>query len=126
MVSDFYNGPFDKYEADVIVTEILRNLGLPRDMKGYSYIKQAILCCVEDKSNLLSVTKTLYPNVAKIMGTDSIRVERSIRHTITAFWDRQSVNNKVNIEFFGTIKKPTNSQFIAAVTDRARVELRRK
>lgn len=106
------------------VTEIMHQIGIPAHIKGYLYLRQAIIMVVEDIDLLGSITKILYPEIAKHFDTTPSRVERAIRHAIEVAWARNNID--VIKKFFGyTIKtekgKPTNSEFIAMMADRLRL-----
>lgn len=106
---------------EIIVTDIIHQIGVPAHIKGYHYLREAIMLSVNDKEMLESVTKLLYPAVAKKFSTTSSRVERAIRHAIEIAWDRGDIN--ILNSFFGfTVNtgkgKPTNSEFIALITDK--------
>ena len=106
---------------DIIVTDIIHRIGVPAHIKGYHYLREAIILSVGDKEMLESVTKLLYPAVAKKFSTTPSRVERAIRHAIEIAWDRGDLD--VLNGFFGyTVStgkgKPTNSEFIALITDK--------
>jgi len=110
---------------EVVVTEVIHQLGVPAHIKGYHYLREAILASLEQKELLESVTKMLYPTVAKKFDTTSSRVERAIRHAIEIAWDRGNLDTLNS--FFGytvnTCKgKPTNSEFIALITDKLRLQ----
>ncbi len=112
-------------DMEVVVTEIIHQLGVPAHIKGYHYLREAILSSLDDKELLESVTKMLYPTVAKKFDTTSSRVERAIRHAIEIAWDRGNLDTLNS--FFGytvnTCKgKPTNSEFIALITDKLRLQ----
>lgn len=114
-------------DMEIVVTDIIHQLGVPAHIKGYHYLRTAILYSIEDKSLLDSVTKLLYPTVASIYETTSSRVERAIRHAIEIAWDRGNVDTLNS--FFGytvdTCKgKPTNSEFIALITDKLRLRFK--
>ena len=111
-------------DMEVVVTDMIHQLGVPAHIKGYHYLRTAILYSIKDKTLLDSVTKLLYPTVAGIYDTTSSRVERAIRHAIEIAWDRGNVDTLNS--FFGytvdTCKgKPTNSEFIALITDKLRL-----
>lgn len=113
--------------AELIVTEVLHEIGVPAHIKGYQYLRSAILNCINDSSMLSGVTKVLYPTVAKEFATTSSRVERAIRHAIEVAWDRGDVD--VLSSYFGyTIQsqrgKPTNSEFIAMITDKLKLSFK--
>lgn len=108
-----------------IVTDIIHEVGVPAHIKGYQYLRDAIIMSVLDLDMLNSITKMLYPEVAKKHKTTPSRVERAIRHAIEVAWSRGQV--EVLNEMFGyTIDvekgKPTNSEFIALITDKIRIE----
>lgn len=102
------------------VTNTLRTLGVPAHLKGYHYLRSAIMIGLEDHSVIGQVTKILYPVIAEEYKTTASSVERNIRHAIEATWDRG--NDDVLLSYFGnTVNaksgKPTNSEFIALVID---------
>ena len=108
-------------DIDIVISDIMRQIGVPAHIKGYQYLRTAIKLCVNDSSMLSSVTKVLYPTVAKMYNTTPSRVERAIRHAIEVAWDRGDVD--VLSSYFGyTIQsqrgKPTNSEFIAMIADK--------
>ncbi len=115
-------------DLESIVTDVILNIGVPAHVKGYHYIRQAIILSIEDQNMINSVTKLLYPTVAKIFNTTSSRVERAIRHAIEIAWDRGDVDT-LNSYFGYTINtgrgKPTNSEFIAMISDKLRLKLKR-
>ncbi|MBO5640389.1 MAG: sporulation transcription factor Spo0A, partial [Oscillospiraceae bacterium] len=109
-------------EADLeaVVTDIIHEIGVPAHIKGYQYLREAIILTIHDMDMINAVTKVLYPEVAKKFGTTPSRVERAIRHAIEVAWDRGDI--EVLQKFFGytvsNIKgKPTNSEFIAMIAD---------
>ncbi|MBR1863009.1 MAG: sporulation transcription factor Spo0A [Ruminococcus sp.] len=106
---------------ELIVTDIIHQIGVPAHIKGYHYLREAIICSVNDKEMLESVTKLLYPAVAKKFCTTPSRVERAIRHAIEIAWDRGDIDT-LNSFFGYTVNtgkgKPTNSEFIALITDK--------
>lgn len=109
------------------VTEIIHQIGVPAHIKGYQYLRDSILMAIEDEEIINAVTKRLYPAVAKKHGTTSSRVERAIRHAIEVAWDRGDVD-VLNSYFGYTIHngrgKPTNSEFIAMISDKFRLQLK--
>lgn len=111
-------------DMEIVVTDMIHQLGVPAHIKGYHYLRTAILYSIEDKKLLESVTKLLYPTVANIYDTTSSRVERAIRHAIEIAWDRGNVDT-LNSFFGYTVDtgkgKPTNSEFIALITDKLRL-----
>jgi two-component system response regulator (stage 0 sporulation protein A) len=109
------------------VTAIIHEIGVPAHIKGYQYLREAIIITVEDMDVINAVTKVLYPEVAKRFGTTPSRVERAIRHAIEVAWDRGDLETLQ--KFFGytvsnTKGKPTNSEFIAMIADRLLLESR--
>ncbi len=112
----------------VVITKALHEVGVPAHVSGYSYVREAIKLSIEDPEMLKAVTKVLYPTVGKHFGSTAPRVERAIRHAIELGWGRADIE-KLN-EYFGyTIQsdrgKPTNSEFIAMLSDRIRLERKR-
>lgn len=109
------------------VTQIIHQIGVPAHIKGYQYLRTAILLTVKDSDIINSVTKILYPSVAKKYATTTSRVERAIRHAIEVAWDRGDVDT-LNSYFGYTIQnnrgKPTNSEFIAMIADNLRLKYR--
>lgn len=115
----------NEYDITKKITEIIKTLGIPAHIKGYQYIRTAIEMCLEDIQMLDTITKQLYPEIAKQYKTTSSRVERAIRHAIETAWSRG--NMKTIEEIFGyTVNfkkgKPTNSEFLALVVDKIRLE----
>ena len=111
------------------VTAIIHDIGVPAHIKGYQYLREAILLTVADMDIINAVTKVLYPTVAKKFGTTSSRVERAIRHAIEVAWDRGDLDTLQ--KYFGyTVNgakgKPTNSECIAMIADRITLENARK
>ncbi len=106
------------------ITEILHTLGIPAHIKGFAYLRCAIGMVIVDPDMINYVTKSLYPSVAKQFGTATSRVERAIRHAIEVAWDRGDVET-LNRYFGYTISrqrgKPTNSEFIAMISDKLRL-----
>ena len=109
------------------VTAIIHDIGVPAHIKGYQYLREAIIMAVEDMDVINAVTKILYPEVAKKFGTTASRVERAIRHAIEVAWDRGDLETLQ--KYFGyTVSnakgKPTNSEFIAMIADRLQLARR--
>lgn len=114
-------------DLETKVTNILHEIGVPAHIRGYHYMREAIMMAIEDIDVLNYITKELYPSIAKKCNTTPSRVERAIRHAIEVAWGRGRVDTIDN--FFGyTINnhkgKPTNSEFIALISDRLRLELK--
>ena len=112
-------------DMEAEVTKIIHQIGVPAHIKGYQYLRTAILMTIEDSDIINSVTKILYPSVAKKYATTTSRVERAIRHAIEVAWDRGDVDT-LNSFFGYTIQntrgKPTNSEFIAMIADNLRLK----
>ncbi len=112
-------------DLETQVTKIIHQIGVPAHIKGYQYLRTAIMLTIEDTDIINSVTKILYPSVAKKYQTTSSRVERAIRHAIEVAWDRGDVET-LNSYFGYTIQnergKPTNSEFIAMIADNLRLQ----
>jgi two-component system response regulator (stage 0 sporulation protein A) len=112
-------------DMEAQVTKIIHQIGVPAHIKGYQYLRTAILMTIEDNEVINSVTKILYPAVAKKYQTTTSRVERAIRHAIEVAWDRGDVDT-LNSYFGYTIQnsrgKPTNSEFIAMIADNMRLK----
>jgi len=111
------------------VTNMLHEIGIPAHIKGYHYLRDAIIMAVEDMDVLNAITKVLYPTVAKKYQTTSSRVERAIRHAIEVAWSRGKLDTLD--ELFGyTVStgkgKPTNSEFIALIADTIQLEYRHR
>ncbi len=112
-------------DMEAQVTKIIHQIGVPAHIKGYQYLRTAILMTIEDNDIINAVTKILYPTVAKKYQTTTSRVERAIRHAIEVAWDRGDVDT-LNSYFGYTIQnsrgKPTNSEFIAMIADNLRLK----
>lgn len=112
-------------DMEAQVTKIIHQIGVPAHIKGYQYLRCAILMTIDEGDIINSVTKVLYPTVAKRFGTTTSRVERAIRHAIEVAWDRGDVDT-LNSYFGYTIQnsrgKPTNSEFIAMIADNLRLK----
>ncbi len=110
-------------EADV--TDIIHEIGVPAHIKGYQYLRDAIMMSVDDHEMLNSITKQLYPSIAKRHKTTPSRVERAIRHAIEVAWSRGKMDT-INDLFGYTVSygkgKPTNSEFVALIADKIRLE----
>ncbi len=112
---------------EIVVTNILHEIGVPAHIKGYHYLREAILLAIKEPEVISSITKLLYPTVAKKFSTTSSRVERAIRHAIEVAWDRGDIDI-LNSYFGFTIHnergKPTNSEFVAMIADKLRLNLK--
>ena len=112
---------------EVQVTEILHQIGVPAHIKGYHYLRDSIIMSVENPEIINAVTKQLYPSVAKRYETTSSRVERAIRHAIEVAWDRGDVdilNSYFGYTIHNSRGKPTNSEFIAMISDKLRLQMK--
>lgn len=121
------NTPVTDTDLELMITEIIHQVGIPAHIKGYHYLRDSIIMSVKDPGVINSVTKVLYPAVAKKYSTTSSRVERAIRHAIEVAWDRGDI--EVLNSYFGyTVHndrgKPTNSEFIAMISDKLRLRLK--
>ena len=117
----------DKTSIESLVTGIIHEIGVPAHIKGYQYLREAIIIAVNDMDVINAITKVLYPQVAKTFGTTPSRVERAIRHAIEVAWDRGDLDTLQR--FFGytvsnTKGKPTNSEFIALIADKLQLQLK--
>lgn len=117
----------DKASIEALVTSIIHEIGVPAHIKGYQYLREAIIIAVNDMDVINAITKVLYPQVAKTFGTTPSRVERAIRHAIEVAWDRGDLDTLQR--FFGytvsnTKGKPTNSEFIALIADKLQLQLK--
>ena len=118
------NGP---QNIETMVTNIIHEIGVPAHIKGYQYLREAIIIAVNDMDVINAITKVLYPQVAKTFQTTPSRVERAIRHAIEVAWDRGDLDTLQR--FFGytvsnTKGKPTNSEFIALIADKLQLQLK--
>ena len=117
----------DKSGIETMVTNIIHEIGVPAHIKGYQYLREAIIIAVNDMDVINAITKVLYPQVAKAFQTTPSRVERAIRHAIEVAWDRGDLDTLQR--FFGytvsnTKGKPTNSEFIALIADKLQLQLK--
>ena len=114
-------------DVETMVTEIIHEIGIPAHIKGYQYLRHAIMLVIDNLDIINSITKTLYPTVAEDFHTTASRVERAIRHAIEVAWDRgdTEVLNAIFGYTIATSKgKPTNSEFIAMIADRLRLQIK--
>ena len=117
----------EKANIETMVTGIIHEIGVPAHIKGYQYLREAIIIAVNDMDVINAITKVLYPQVAKTFQTTPSRVERAIRHAIEVAWDRGDLDTLQR--FFGytvsnTKGKPTNSEFIALIADKLQLQLK--
>lgn len=117
----------ETHDLEKDVTDMIHEIGVPAHIKGYQYLREAIMMSVEDNNMLSSITKILYPTIAKRYQTTPSRVERAIRHAIEVAWSRGKMET-LDALFGYTVNtgkgKPTNSEFIALIADRIRLKYR--
>ncbi len=127
-LDNYIKEPSPQQDLECVVTDIIHQIGIPAHIKGYHFLRYAIMLCVDNNEMINSITKLLYPTVAAQFKTTSSRVERAIRHAIELAWDRGDVD-VLNSYFGYTIRstkgKPTNSEFIALISDRLRLQIKR-
>lgn len=123
--SPYVNTNIKSLETEV--TNIIHEIGVPAHIKGYQYLRDAIIMVIKDIEVINSITKLLYPSIAKMYSTTPSRVERAIRHAIEVAWSRGQVET-IDALFKYTVNvgkgKPTNSEFIAMIADKLRLELK--
>ncbi len=115
----------NSFNLDASITSVIHEIGVPAHIKGYLYLREAITMVYHDMELLGSITKVLYPDIAKKFNTTASRVERAIRHAIEVAWSRgnlESISNLFGYTVSHSKAKPTNSEFIAMVADKLRIE----
>jgi len=121
------NSKKEEHDLEKDVTDMIHEIGVPAHIKGYQYLREAIMMSVNDIEMLSSITKVLYPTIAEKYDTTPSRVERAIRHAIEVAWNRGRMET-LNSLFGYTIStgkgKPTNSEFIALIADKIRLSYR--
>lgn len=120
-----YTSARKKPDLDTSITHIIHEVGVPAHIKGYQYLREAITMVYRDLELLGSITKVLYPDIAVKYNTTASRVERAIRHAIEVAWNRgniDAISSLFGYTISNTKAKPTNSEFIAMVADRLRLE----
>ncbi len=126
-VKDKSNKCYNKDDLEMIVTGIIHEVGVPAHIKGYQFIRSAILMAIDNMEVINHITKQLYPDLAKMYKTTPSRVERAIRHSIEVAWNRGRSETMESI-FGYTVScdkgKPTNSEFIAMIADNVRLRMR--
>ncbi len=119
----------DTMKSEDMVTDMLRTIGVPAHIKGYRFLRDAIMMVIEEPALINAITKILYPDIAVAHSTTASRVERAIRHAIEVAWDRGDIE-VLNFYFGSTVHslrgKPTNSEFIAMLADRVTMARRRR
>ena len=117
----------DEGSLEALVTNVIHEVGVPAHIKGYQYLREAIIMVVNDIDVINQITKQLYPDIAHKYGTTPSRVERAIRHAIEVAWGRGQTDTVESI-FGYTVSaakgKPTNSEFIAMIADKLRLEMK--
>ena len=111
--------------VESVVTDVIHEIGVPAHIKGYQYVREAIVIAVQDMDVINAVTKVLYPEVARRYSTTPSRVERAVRHAIEVAWDRgdlETLQRYFGYTVSNTKGKPTNSEFIAMIADRIRLQ----
>lgn len=117
----------EDYELEKYITELMLDIGVPAHLKGYHYLRDAILLCGRDMEAVSSVTKLLYPTIAKHFKTTNQKVERAIRNAIEVSWTRG--NTETFESLFGYSiqegkSRPTNSEYIARIADKMRLDIK--
>ena len=121
------NGEKSEENLEALVTNIIHEVGVPAHIKGYQYLREAIIMVVNDIDVINQITKSLYPKIAYKFSTTPSRVERAIRHAIEVAWgrgDQKAVENIFGYTISAAKGKPTNSEFIAMIADKLRLELK--
>lgn len=122
------NGTMDSELAlEIRVTDVIHQIGVPAHIKGYQYLREAIMMAVGDMEAVGAITKILYPSIAKKARTTPSRVERAIRHAIEVAWDRgdiETLQGYFGYTVSGVKGKPTNSEFISMIADRIRLQMK--
>lgn len=116
-----------KMDLESMVTKVIHEVGVPAHIKGYRYLRDSIMMTVNNMEIINSITKLLYPTVAKLYSTTPSRVERAIRHAIEVAWDRgdpETLNRYFGYTIASGKGKPTNSEFIAMIADNLRIEMK--
>lgn len=115
-------------DLELRVTEVIHQVGVPAHIKGYQYLREAIIMAIRDMESVGAITKVMYPGIAKKFHTTASRVERAIRHAIEVAWDRgdiETLQSYFGYTVSGVKGKPTNSEFISMIADRLRLQMRR-
>ncbi|HEY8424243.1 MAG TPA: sporulation initiation factor Spo0A C-terminal domain-containing protein, partial [Clostridia bacterium] len=111
--------------TDEKITNIFISVGIPAHIKGYHFLREAIKMTIENPEIINSITKKLYPSIAKKFDTSSSKVERAIRHAIEVAWNRgkiENINSLFGVKVYNSNEKPTNGEFIALVADKMLIE----
>ena len=121
------NGEKNQENLEALVTNVIHEVGVPAHIKGYQYLREAIIMVIKDIDVINQITKSLYPEIAYKFNTTPSRVERAIRHAIEVAWgrgDQKTVENIFGYTISASKGKPTNSEFIAMIADKLRLELK--
>ncbi len=121
------NGKKEEKNIEALVTNVIHDVGVPAHIKGYQYLREAIIMVVKDIDIINQITKSLYPQIASKYSTTPSRVERAIRHAIEVAWGRgqqDAVESIFGYTISASKGKPTNSEFIAMIADKLRLELK--
>lgn len=110
-------------EIEMITTNVLLKLGIPANIRGYSYIREALVCCIVSPKKTVFITKDLYPEIAVKFKTTPQRVERAIRHAIEKCWTLRDSTVLEDYFYLSDRKRPTNSEFIAVIADKIRFRI---
>lgn len=122
-----FAGEINEQNLESVITGVIHDVGIPAHIKGYTYIRDAIDLCIKDNQFINSITKMLYPTIAKRHNTTSSRVERAIRHAIEVAWGRgheEVLNNIFGYTIDTNKGKPTNGEFIALISDNIRLKMK--
>lgn len=126
--AQFTHAPFDKPERKNLnerITNIFITVGIPAHIKGYYFLREAVMLAVDSPEIINSITKKLYPSIADHFKTSASKVERAIRHAIEVAWNRgkiENINNVFGIKVYNSNERPTNGEFIALVADKMLME----
>ena len=117
----------DDYELEAYIAEVMLDIGVPAHLKGYHYLREAILLSIRDRELVSSVTKLLYPAIAKRFKTTDQKVERAIRNAIEVSWTRGNTDTFESLFGYSVIQgrnRPTNSEYISRIADKVRMEIK--
>ena len=119
----------EDYELEKYITKIMLDIGVPAHLKGYHYLREAILLSGRDMEVVSSVTKLLYPTIAKRFKTTDQKVERAIRNAIEVSWERGNTDTFESLFGYSVLQgrnRPTNSEYIARIADKMRLDMKSK
>lgn len=112
--------------TEIWITSLLNRVGVSANVMGYHYLKQGIIMALDRETGIISMTKEIYPEVAKLFESSPSRVERAMRHAITTAWKQGAAVNYCTVLGMNNMKRPTNGQFIASVAEFIRLEQKKK